>query len=83
MQVITNVSFFKSFNSFYEIMHNTLYLNNSYARHFYPKTDVIDECASSPCVHGNCSNEYLHYVCICQPGYTGVNCETGKNFSTL
>nr|XP_022329841.1 sushi, nidogen and EGF-like domain-containing protein 1 [Crassostrea virginica] len=38
--------------------------------------DVIDECASSPCVHGNCSNQYEHYVCICQPGYTGVNCET-------
>ncbi|XP_065942673.1 fibropellin-3 isoform X2 [Magallana gigas] len=37
--------------------------------------DVIDECISSPCMHGNCSNEYLHYVCICQPGYTGINCE--------
>nr|XP_022329850.1 sushi, nidogen and EGF-like domain-containing protein 1 [Crassostrea virginica] len=38
--------------------------------------DTIDECASSPCVHGNCSNEYLYYECICEPGYTGVNCES-------
>ncbi|XP_062612220.1 uncharacterized protein LOC134274009 [Saccostrea cucullata] len=37
--------------------------------------DTVDECASSPCVHGNCSIEYLHYECICDPGYTGVNCE--------
>ncbi|XP_061173563.1 fibropellin-1-like [Saccostrea echinata] len=37
--------------------------------------DIVDECASSPCVHGNCSNEYLYYECICDPGYTGVNCE--------
>lgn len=40
--------------------------------------DIIDECASSPCIHGNCSNEYLHYMCTCEPGYTGVNCEIGK-----
>ncbi|XP_048735670.2 sushi, nidogen and EGF-like domain-containing protein 1, partial [Ostrea edulis] len=37
--------------------------------------DTVDECASSPCRHGNCSNEYLYYECICDPGYSGVNCE--------
>ncbi|XP_062582966.1 sushi, nidogen and EGF-like domain-containing protein 1, partial [Saccostrea cucullata] len=41
--------------------------------------DTVDECASSPCVHGNCSNEYLYYECICDPGYTGVNCEIDIN----
>lgn len=46
----------------------------------YP--DIVDECASSPCLHGNCSNGYLQYMCICEPGYKGVNCEKGKYFWT-
>lgn len=41
-------------------------------------TDTVDECASSPCIHGNCSNEYLYYECTCEAGYTGTNCEAGK-----
>uniref|UniRef100_A0A8C6IE28 Protein crumbs homolog 1 n=1 Tax=Mus spicilegus TaxID=10103 RepID=A0A8C6IE28_MUSSI len=35
----------------------------------------IDECFSSPCIHGNCSDGVAAYHCICEPGYTGVNCE--------
>ena len=38
----------------------------------------IDECASSPCVHGNCTDKVNGYICNCVPGYTGVLCETGK-----
>lgn len=42
----------------------------------YPYTDV-DECASSPCVHGNCTDQINGYVCECIHGYIGVVCETG------
>eukprot|EP00073_Rattus_norvegicus_P051904 XP_017454288.1 PREDICTED: protein crumbs homolog 1 isoform X2 [Rattus norvegicus] len=35
----------------------------------------VDECSSSPCVHGNCSDGVAAYHCRCEPGYTGGNCE--------
>ncbi|KAK5599514.1 hypothetical protein CRENBAI_019954 [Crenichthys baileyi] len=36
---------------------------------------LIDTCASSPCVHGNCTVNGLTYECTCEFGYTGVDCE--------
>ncbi|KAH3850083.1 transmembrane cell adhesion receptor mua-3-like [Dreissena polymorpha] len=36
----------------------------------------IDECASSPCIHGTCFDRLNGYTCRCQPGYTGNHCET-------
>lgn len=38
----------------------------------------IDECESSPCVQGNCTDQVNGYLCKCIPGYIGVNCDTGK-----
>ncbi|XP_078025025.1 protein crumbs homolog 1 isoform X2 [Epinephelus lanceolatus] len=32
-------------------------------------------CASSPCVHGNCSVKGLTYECTCEFGYAGVDCD--------
>ena len=37
----------------------------------------IDECQSSPCVHGKCTDLRNMYTCTCDAGYTGTLCETG------
>ncbi|XP_062589201.1 fibropellin-3-like [Saccostrea cucullata] len=39
----------------------------------------IDECASSPCIHGSCIDHVNKYTCSCDPGYTGINCQTDIN----
>ena len=39
----------------------------------------INECAKSPCKNGaTCQNIAGSYQCVCKPGYTESNCETGK-----
>ena len=38
----------------------------------------MNECDSSPCAFGTCYDSFNQYYCDCDPGYTGVNCETGK-----
>uniref|UniRef100_A0A8C5QRI6 Crumbs cell polarity complex component 1 n=1 Tax=Leptobrachium leishanense TaxID=445787 RepID=A0A8C5QRI6_9ANUR len=35
----------------------------------------VDKCLSSPCLHGNCTDSADGYVCECQKGYTGTNCD--------
>ncbi|XP_028586989.2 delta and Notch-like epidermal growth factor-related receptor [Podarcis muralis] len=36
---------------------------------------VSDPCASNPCHHGNCSSNAGGYLCVCNEGYEGTNCE--------
>ena len=38
----------------------------------------INECASAPCVNGQCQDEINQYTCICEPGWTGINCDISK-----
>ena len=38
-----------------------------------------DECSSAPCVNGQCQDGINQYSCICDPGWTGVNCDIGKH----
>ena len=37
----------------------------------------IDECASNPCINGECDNQIGKFVCACNLGYEGTVCEIG------
>lgn len=37
----------------------------------------VDECQSSPCINGDCTNNINFYTCQCFAGFTGTNCEIG------
>ena len=41
---------------------------------------LVNNCASSPCLHGKCINAANNYTCNCTAYYEGSNCETGKGF---
>ena len=36
------------------------------------------DCYKSPCVHGECIETDMGYVCNCEPGFFGENCADGK-----
>ncbi|XP_041369669.1 uncharacterized protein LOC121383641 [Gigantopelta aegis] len=37
---------------------------------------VIDNCASNPCVNGDCKSSTSGYTCTCHEGYKGDQCES-------
>lgn len=37
--------------------------------------ESTNRCASSPCVHGNCTNLLGRFECTCEPGHRGERCE--------
>ena len=39
----------------------------------------IDDCASNLCVNGACVDGVNSYTCNCNPGYSGIHCETGES----
>lgn len=40
----------------------------------------IDECTAGTdnCVNGDCVNSQGSYTCSCNPGWSGMLCDTGK-----
>ena len=39
----------------------------------------INDCDSDPCINGSCIDGVNLYTCACDPGYSGTNCNEGKN----
>ncbi|XP_078338823.1 uncharacterized protein LOC111134166 isoform X3 [Crassostrea virginica] len=39
--------------------------------------DVV-RCSDNPCKHGTCKDTTSSFVCTCDPGYEGVDCDTRK-----
>ncbi|XP_078582422.1 uncharacterized protein LOC144865499 isoform X1 [Branchiostoma floridae x Branchiostoma japonicum] len=47
--------------------------NNMYA--LCADINDINECNTSPCVHGTCTDDIGGYTCTCQNGWEGTNCD--------
>lgn len=43
----------------------------------------IDECASSPCIHGTCQDAINNFTCTCDEGFTSTLCDQGILFFLL
>ncbi|XP_078582442.1 uncharacterized protein LOC144865499 isoform X3 [Branchiostoma floridae x Branchiostoma japonicum] len=51
--------------------------NNMYA--LCADINDINECNTSPCVHGTCTDDIGGYTCTCQNGWEGTNCDRNIN----
>lgn len=38
----------------------------------------IDDCDPDPCEHGTCEDGVNEFSCVCDRGWTGDHCDTGK-----
>ena len=46
-------------------------------------TKDINDCKPDPCKHGSCVDRVISYTCVCDPGYSGVNCNKGESKQVL
>ncbi|XP_066275070.1 protein jagged-1b-like [Branchiostoma lanceolatum] len=54
---------------------HTYGLQGAYHTNMYALCADIDDCASSPCAHGTCTDGHMNYTCSCENGWTGTNCD--------
>lgn len=40
---------------------------------------MLDPCASQPCSHGTCTISASTWMCVCEPGWTGIECKDSIN----
>nr|XP_048701153.1 protein eyes shut homolog [Caretta caretta] len=41
-----------------------------------PRCEInVNECSSSPCLHGYCYDIVDGFYCLCNPGYAGLKCD--------
>uniref|UniRef100_K1R4H3 Neurogenic locus notch-like protein 1 n=1 Tax=Magallana gigas TaxID=29159 RepID=K1R4H3_MAGGI len=45
-----------------------------------PERDEV-KCSDNPCKHGTCSDHSSSFICSCDPGYKGIDCDTRKTCS--
>ncbi|XP_019639758.1 PREDICTED: fibropellin-1-like [Branchiostoma belcheri] len=49
--------------------------NDYYDRFAFCARGTDNDCASSPCAHGTCTDGVASYTCSCENGWTGNNCD--------
>ncbi|KAI8493275.1 hypothetical protein Bbelb_292790 [Branchiostoma belcheri] len=54
-------------------------LQGEYYTNMYALCAEMLDCASSPCVHGTCTDGVASYNCTCENGWTGNNCDQGDD----
>ncbi|XP_078612837.1 uncharacterized protein LOC144882728 [Branchiostoma floridae x Branchiostoma japonicum] len=54
---------------------HTSHLEGANYYNMYAVCADIDDCASSPCVHGICTDGVGSYTCSCENGWTGQDCD--------
>lgn len=70
------------FSYLFAAIKNLIYFHNSCDNvipYFLHIIADVNECLSSPCGNNSlCVNTYGGFVCVCQYGYHGDLCKTGK-----
>lgn len=60
------------------VMSRKLVHHSTYFSLFYCFTDINDCIGVSCSGNGNCSDRVDGYICFCNSGFFGINCEVGK-----